>query len=275
MTAAASATSCRPARAGTTTRSSSPASWRPARRSRTAATSSAMYRDLVYATPGLTAAQIPSFFKDSSFGVRAGRRRAHLLAAVRRDDRARQGLRRPARVRGDARRRDVRPRLRRRRGPAVLHGRAAPRRARAAVELRRRLLRRDGRRAVGGRPVHGGRPHAPGGAGPGRARPAGRDPAPGQRQLHRRHQPVHRRGEARPDEAAGRVRRDRAAAGAGPVEARGPDRHRVAGRRHLRARRRQRARVVGGGDRARQAVRPPRRARVPRLPRRRGPAPRR
>src|SRR6185503_20706266 len=31
-----------------------------------------MYRDLVYATPGLTAAQIPSYFKDSSFGVRPG-----------------------------------------------------------------------------------------------------------------------------------------------------------------------------------------------------------
>jgi acyl-homoserine lactone acylase PvdQ len=31
-----------------------------------------MYRDLVYATPGLTDAQIPSFFKDSSFGVRPG-----------------------------------------------------------------------------------------------------------------------------------------------------------------------------------------------------------
>src|SRR3954471_20090839 len=31
-----------------------------------------MYRDLVYATPGLTAAQVPSFFKDSSFGVSPG-----------------------------------------------------------------------------------------------------------------------------------------------------------------------------------------------------------
>jgi Penicillin amidase len=31
-----------------------------------------MYRDLVYATPGLTAAQIPSYFKDSSFGVPPG-----------------------------------------------------------------------------------------------------------------------------------------------------------------------------------------------------------
>src|SRR4051794_23167164 len=31
-----------------------------------------MYRDLVYATPGLTAAQVPSYFKDSSFGVPPG-----------------------------------------------------------------------------------------------------------------------------------------------------------------------------------------------------------
>jgi acyl-homoserine lactone acylase PvdQ len=29
-----------------------------------------MYRDLVYATPGLTAGQIPTYYKDSSFGVR-------------------------------------------------------------------------------------------------------------------------------------------------------------------------------------------------------------
>jgi acyl-homoserine lactone acylase PvdQ len=31
-----------------------------------------MYRDLVYATPGLSAADIPKYFKDSSFGVRPG-----------------------------------------------------------------------------------------------------------------------------------------------------------------------------------------------------------
>ena len=31
-----------------------------------------MYRDLMYATPGLTAAQLPSYFKDSSFGVPGG-----------------------------------------------------------------------------------------------------------------------------------------------------------------------------------------------------------
>jgi acyl-homoserine lactone acylase PvdQ len=31
-----------------------------------------MYRDLVYATPGLTAADVPKYFKDSSFGVKPG-----------------------------------------------------------------------------------------------------------------------------------------------------------------------------------------------------------
>jgi acyl-homoserine lactone acylase PvdQ len=31
-----------------------------------------MYRDLMYATPGLTASQIPSYYKDASFGVAAG-----------------------------------------------------------------------------------------------------------------------------------------------------------------------------------------------------------
>jgi acyl-homoserine lactone acylase PvdQ len=31
-----------------------------------------MYRDLVYATPGLTAAQVPQYFKDASFGVKPG-----------------------------------------------------------------------------------------------------------------------------------------------------------------------------------------------------------
>src|SRR4029453_8437482 len=31
-----------------------------------------MYENLVYATPGLTAAQVPNYFKDASFGVQAG-----------------------------------------------------------------------------------------------------------------------------------------------------------------------------------------------------------
>ena len=43
-----------------------------------------MYGDLVYATPGLRAADIPKYFKDSSFGVRAGdeERRYHPRADV-------------------------------------------------------------------------------------------------------------------------------------------------------------------------------------------------
>ena len=67
----------------------------------------------------------------------------------------------------------------------------------------------DGRGAVGGRAVHRGRPPE-----------AGRRPARStsarraadrhrRRQLPRGRQPVHRRGEARPDQAAGRVRGDR------------------------------------------------------------------
>src|SRR3954468_14557167 len=31
-----------------------------------------MYENLVYGTPGLTAAQIPNFYKDASFGVQTG-----------------------------------------------------------------------------------------------------------------------------------------------------------------------------------------------------------
>ena len=97
-----------------------------------------MYRDLVYATPGLKAADIPKYFKDGSLRRARRRRRADLLAARRRDDRARPRLRRAAHLRRDALGRDVRARLRGRRGPAVLHGRAAPRGPRRAVELRRR-----------------------------------------------------------------------------------------------------------------------------------------
>ena len=51
-----------------------------------------MYEDLVYATPGLTAAQIADYFKDASFGVQPGQRRAHLQPARRRDDRPRHSF---------------------------------------------------------------------------------------------------------------------------------------------------------------------------------------
>ena len=58
--------------------------------------------------------------------------RADLLPARGRHDRARPRLRRAAHLRRHARRRDVRARLRGRRGPAVLHGRPAPRGPRAS-----------------------------------------------------------------------------------------------------------------------------------------------
>ena len=87
---------------------------------------------------GCRPTSVGRFFKDATFGVRQGDVERRYIAARRRDDRARQGLRRAARLRRDARRGDVRARLRRRRGPALLHGRAAPRRARRAGELRRR-----------------------------------------------------------------------------------------------------------------------------------------
>ena len=129
-----------------------PALLRPARRCTS---------DLVYATPGLTAAQHPEVLQ--GLELRRARRpgRADLLAARRRHDRARQGLRRAARLRHDPRRRDVRPRLRRRRGPPVLHGRAAPRRARASCRASpaARNTAMDAR-AVGGRALHGARPRS-------------------------------------------------------------------------------------------------------------------
>ena len=59
----------------------------------------AMYRDLVYATPGLKAQDLGRYYKDATFGVQAGRRRAHLHPARRRDDPARQRLRRAAHLR--------------------------------------------------------------------------------------------------------------------------------------------------------------------------------
>ena len=70
------------------------------------------------------------------------RRRRHGVdrdAARGRDHRARQGLRRAARLRRDAGGHDVRRRLRGRRGPPVPHGHPAPHRPRAAVVVRGRL----------------------------------------------------------------------------------------------------------------------------------------
>ena len=127
------------------------------------------------------------------------RRRAHVLAARGRHDRARPRLRRAARLRRDALGRDVRARLRRRRGPAVLHGRAAPRRPRRAVELRGR--RQRGQDAEQWSVA----PYTEADLERQVARPAEVPRRPGpqiiarRRELPRGRQPVHPRGEARPD----------------------------------------------------------------------------
>ena len=49
-----------------------------------------MYENLVYATPGLTAAQIPNYFKDASFGVPAGQVERTYSPRAGPHDRARQ-----------------------------------------------------------------------------------------------------------------------------------------------------------------------------------------
>ena len=78
----------------------------------------------------------------------AGQRRAHLQPAWRRDDPARH-VRRSPHLRRHPQGSDVRGRLRRRRGPPVLHRRAPPCRPRPALLLRRRLQRRHGRVDLG------------------------------------------------------------------------------------------------------------------------------
>ena len=60
------------ARARASTRPRSPPSSPPAPARRTTPTSSQMYEDLVYATPGLKESQLGNFFKDATFGVEPG-----------------------------------------------------------------------------------------------------------------------------------------------------------------------------------------------------------
>ena len=90
-----------------------------------------MYSNLTTAAPNITAAQIGDFFKDATFGVPSGDVGEHREPGAGRDDRPRQAVRRAAHLRRHAAGADVRDRLRDRRGPAVLHRRAAPRRRRA------------------------------------------------------------------------------------------------------------------------------------------------
>ena len=161
-TTGASATSCRPGPTALTT----PPSWRssrpPARRPEHNDDQLAMYSNLTTAAGSITPATIPDYFKDATFGVPAGRRREHRDARARGDDRARQAVRRAPHLRRHPRRADVRDRLCHRRGPAVLHRRAAPRRSGRPRVLRRRRQRRDGRGGVGRRALHPAGPRQPG-----------------------------------------------------------------------------------------------------------------
>jgi hypothetical protein len=189
------------------------------------------------------------------------RPRADLLAArqQRRDDRARQRLRRPSHLRQDARGDDVRARLRGRRGPAVHDGRAPERRPRAALGLRRR---RPGEPRPGPHPV--GARALPRGGLPASVRPrrrglwGGRDPAAGGRdELRRGHRPLHRRGAHQPAEDAGRVRGHREGGRPAGLEGHGRDRHGQPHRRDLRQGRRPRARLSAAAAVRPEALRPP------------------
>ena len=225
-----------------------------------------MYEDLVYNTPGLTAAQIPNFFKDASFGVQAGRTSSAPTARAPGCTVQRDQLRRRTRLRRDPLRHDLLRRLRRRRGPPLLHGRPAARRTCPALRLRRRLEQGDGRRRLGElarttRPTSRSRSTRPTTS----TAAEGAAAAAGPRRLRRRHQPVHLGGPHRPEQDALRVRRDRQDARRLAEHRR--DRDRRADRRHLRQGRRQRARQRARADRREGALRRRgRRAGLARLP---------
>jgi hypothetical protein len=97
-----------------------------------------MYSRLLATTPGVTAGDLDLLFKDQSFGAAPGdeARTYSPRAGLRIVQDRSFGV--APRLRHDARNRDLRPRLRRRGGPAVLHGRPAPLRTRPAQLVRRR-----------------------------------------------------------------------------------------------------------------------------------------
>ena len=113
-----------------------------------------MYARPALRDPGAERRAAPELLQGRHLRGPAGRRRAHVQPAGRRHHRPRQ-VRRPPHLRRDPRRGDVRRRLRRRRGPDVLHRRPAPRRPRRALLVRRRLARqpRDGRGRLGRHPL--------------------------------------------------------------------------------------------------------------------------
>ena len=146
----------------------------------------------------------PQLLQGRQLRRQARGRGVHHLAAPGRHDHPRQGLRRAAHLRRHARRRDVRHGLRRRPGPPLPHGRAAPHRPGAAVVVRRRLRRqpRDGPHAVGDRALHRGRPAVPARRRAAHLRRSRAARAPGPRGLPRGNQRLHSRDPHRPHQAA-------------------------------------------------------------------------
>ena len=227
---------------------------------RTTTTSCAMYRDLMYATPGLKAAGPRALLQglDAS-ACKPGGRRVDRQPARRRDDPARQRLRRPAH-------------LRRRRAAGRCSAPATPPPQdrlffidvlrhlgpRAAVVLHRRRAGqpRDGRRAVVARALHRGRLPAP--VRP-RRRPLRRARAPAAGRRAATTSPAStstspRRGWTRPRCPAS-TRRSASRRGPTHVEGDRHHLHRLARRRHLRQGRRARARRVPAARRVQGPLR--------------------
>ena len=178
---------------------------------------------------GLNAGRHPEVLQGRELRRQARRRRAHLQPALRRHDRARQGLRRAAHLRRHPRRHDVRrsatPPPRTGCSSSTCCGTSAARsspRSPAARRATRRSTSSSGRSRPTPRPTCSASSTRLDAA----LRRRGRA-APGRRRrLRRRHQRIHRRGEAQPDQDAGRVRGDRPAAGPDDLKPDRPDRHR-------------------------------------------------
>ena len=151
-----------------------------------------LYRDLMYATPGADLGGHRQVLQERDLRRPGRAGGAHVQPARRGDRGPRQGLRRAARVRDHPRRHALRGGLRGRRGQALLHGRAPPRRARAAVGLRRRGQQGDGQGRVGVVALHRGRPPEAGRPDGRPLRTRGRRAPAGRGRLRGRHQPVHR-----------------------------------------------------------------------------------
>ncbi len=258
-TPAAFSTSSRRARARASTPPRSPTSSRRARGPAHNSDQLQMYEDLVYATPGLTEAQLTDYFKDATFGVKPEdvervysprddvtivRDRfgvPHIYGATRAATEFGAGY-----VAAEDRMFFI---------DALRH---AGRAQLASFAGGSRGQRRDGPERLRRHPV----PKRPGASGPVRPRRrglrrGGRAGRRGRHELRRRDQRQDRRDPHQPAADAGRVRAARPPRRARRLEGHRRDLDRLAGRRDLRQGRRQRGRV---GARARGGAKALRRA---------------